>query len=46
MTPTSPNIVYLHIPKAGGSSQRTLFYDLFGKERVAWHGIDIDARTT
>lgn len=32
-------IVYLHIPKSGGTSQRTILVDLYGEESVYWHGI-------
>lgn len=38
-------IVYLHIPKSGGTSQRMAFYDIYGEDSVFWHGIDIDAGT-
>lgn len=31
-------LVYLHIPKSGGTSQRTLFFDLYGRKNVMWHG--------
>ena len=33
-------LVYLHIPKSGGTSQRLAFYDVYGEEKVFWHGIN------
>lgn len=33
-------LVYLHIPKSGGTSQRLAFYEVYGKEKVFWHGFD------
>jgi hypothetical protein len=38
-------IVYLHIPKSGGTSQRLAFYDIYGEDKVFWYGIDNDAGT-
>jgi hypothetical protein len=38
-------IVYLHIPKSGGTSQRMAFYDIYGEDKVFWHGLDNDACT-
>jgi hypothetical protein len=38
-------IVYLHIPKSGGTSQRMAFYDIYGEDKVFWHGLDNDAGT-
>lgn len=31
-------IIYLHIPKVGGTSQRAMFNELYGLDRVHWHG--------
>lgn len=36
-------LIYLHIPKSGGTSQRLAFYDVYGEENVFWHGIDNDS---
>lgn len=33
-------LVFLHIEKAAGTSQRVLFYQTFGKENVYWYGTD------
>jgi hypothetical protein len=33
-------LVHLHIPKTGGTSQRFVLLDLYGKEDVYWFGID------
>jgi len=35
-----PKLIYLHIPKTGGSSQRFNLYDLYRRENVFWFGID------
>lgn len=37
--------VYLHIPKSGGTTQRTLFQDVYGKAAVYWHGHTRSARS-
>jgi hypothetical protein len=34
----SEKIIFIHIPKASGSSARKFFEDAFGKENVAWLG--------
>ena len=36
-------LIFLHIPKTGGSSQRLSLYDCYGSDNVFWFGID-DAR--
>lgn len=33
-------LIFLHIEKAAGTSQRNLFYQSFGKSRVYWYGAD------
>ena len=35
-----PRLIYLHIPKTGGSSQRFNLYELYRRENVFWFGID------
>jgi hypothetical protein len=34
------NLIYLHIEKSAGTSQRTLFWANYGRENVAWSGLD------
>lgn len=41
--PLLNNIIYIHIPKSGGSSQLTIFKDLYGSDRVFWHGDENNA---
>jgi hypothetical protein len=41
--PLLNNIIYLHIPKSGGSSQLAIFNDLYGSDRVFWHGDETSA---
>ena len=36
----TPKLIFLHIPKTGGSSQRLSLYDLYRRENVYWFGID------
>ncbi|MEH6590859.1 MAG: sulfotransferase family 2 domain-containing protein [Halioglobus sp.] len=36
----NPKLVHLHIPKTGGTSQRFVLLDLYGKEDIYWFGID------
>ena len=31
-------LVYLHIPKTAGTSQRSVYFDLYGPNSVFWHG--------
>lgn len=33
-------LIFLHIEKAAGTSQRALFYQSFGKQNVYWYGAD------
>lgn len=33
-------VIFLHIPKATGTSARIFFMDLFGKDNVSWLGVD------
>ena len=40
----TPKLIFLHIPKTGGSSQRLSLYDLYRRENVFWFGIDDSAR--
>ena len=40
----TPKLIFLHIPKTGGSSQRLSLYDLYRRENVFWFGIDDAAR--
>lgn len=35
---TKEKLVYLHIEKSAGTSQRVLFYSLIGTDNVFWHG--------
>ncbi len=37
-----PRLVYLHIPKSAGTSQRTYMTGAVGKDRVFWYGLDLD----
>jgi hypothetical protein len=37
------NIVYLHIPKAAGTSFRFFLERVYGEERVAWFKRDISS---
>ncbi|MCR9104904.1 MAG: sulfotransferase family protein [Gammaproteobacteria bacterium] len=37
-----PALVYLHIPKSAGSSHRNYLFDVYGKERVYWYGLNSD----
>jgi len=34
------NLIYLHIEKSAGTAQRTLFWANYGRENVAWSGLD------
>lgn len=34
------HLIYLHIEKSAGTSQRELFWRNYGKDRVAWKGLD------
>lgn len=35
-----PQLIYFHIEKSAGSSQRRLFYDNYGKDDVYWMGLE------
>lgn len=37
-------IVYLHIEKSAGTSQRIFFFNNFGEEQVFWYGINSDSQ--
>lgn len=39
----SPELIFLHIEKAAGTSVRGLFYDNYGTENVFWHDINDDS---
>ena len=34
-----PQVVFIHIPKTAGTSQRALFYHNYGQENVFWFGV-------
>jgi hypothetical protein len=34
---------FLHIPKTAGTSQRSLFFDLYNRKNVFWYGMDTPA---
>ncbi len=36
-------LVYLHIPKSAGSSQRLVLSDVYGDDKVFWYGEDAEA---
>lgn len=36
------HLIYLHVEKSAGTSQRELFWRNYGKEGVAWKGLDFD----
>jgi len=38
MARTDPILIFIHIPKTGGSSMRQYFFRNFGRENVFWHG--------
>lgn len=33
-----PKLIYLHIPKSGGTSEHTILRDLYSDELIYWHG--------
>ena len=37
---------FLHIPKTAGTSQRSLFFDLYNRKNVFWYGMDTPATVT
>src|SRR6056297_237368 len=41
----SPVLVYLHIPKSAGTSQRAYLFKVYGEENVFWYGLDSDRET-
>ncbi len=35
-----PKLIYLHIPKSGGTSQHTILRDLYSEKQLYWHGFN------
>lgn len=46
MVEIQPKLIFLHIPKTSGKSQRELFIDVYGAENVFWHGSSQEANNT
>jgi hypothetical protein len=41
-----PKLIHLHLPKTGGTSQRFVLYDLYGKDDIFWFGIDDEPKSS
>ena len=46
MVQIQPKLIFLHIPKTSGKSQRELFVDIYGAHNVFWYGSSQGANNT